>query len=184
MENQKILNLLKEASDSKLLTRKWNIFSDQSNANYDLGNGIIYNTALLKSNFCDYNDAYILVRGNITVTAAPVTQVSFKNCAPFIKYITNIDGTAIDDTEDLVIPMYNLIEYSSNYSETTARLWIYSKDEATDFNNNIASTGNFKSFKYKAKLLGNTEVQPNPNNANGILKTATTAVPLKYLSNF
>ena len=54
---------------------------DQSNANYDVENEIIYNTKVLKSSLCDYNNAYILVRGNITVRAAPETQVSFKNCA-------------------------------------------------------------------------------------------------------
>ena len=62
-----------EASDSKFVTRKWNIVNDQSNANYDAENEIIYNIEVLKSNFCDYNDAYILVRGDITVTAAPTT---------------------------------------------------------------------------------------------------------------
>ena len=80
------------------------------------------------------------------------------------------------------MPMYNLIEYSSNYSKTTGSLWFYSKDKATNFNKNIENTDNFKSFK--AKLLGNTVAQPVPNNANGILKDGTIAVPLKYLSNF
>ena len=185
MEHQKILNSLNEASDSKFVTRKWNIFNDQSNANYDAGNEIIYNTEVLKSNLCDYNDAYILVRGDITVTAAGVTKVAFKNCAPFTKCITKIDGTTIDDAEDLdlVMPMYNLIEYSSNYSETTGSLWFYSKDEATDFNADIVNDNNFKSFKYKAKLLGNAVVQAD-NADNGVLKNATIAVPLKYLSNF
>ena len=66
------------------------------------------------------------------------------------------------------MPMYNLIEYISNYSETTGSLWFYIKDEATDFNADTANDNNFKSFKYKANLLGNTEAQPNPSNANGI----------------
>ena len=79
--------------------------------------------------------------------------------------------------------MYNLIEYSSNYSETTGSLWFYSKDEATDFNADIVNDNNFKSFKYKAKLLGNAVVQAD-NADNGVLKNATIAVPLKYLSNF
>ena len=65
--------------------------------------------------------------------------------------------------------MYNLIEYSSNYSETTGSLWFYSKDEATDFNADIVNDNNFKSFKYKAKLLGKTIALAN-NAANGILK--------------
>ena len=81
---------MNEANDSKFMTRKWNIVNDQSNANYDARNEIIYNTEILKSNPCDYNNAYILVKGNITVTAAPATQVSFKNCAPFSNYITKI----------------------------------------------------------------------------------------------
>ena len=76
MEHQKILNLLNEANDSKFVKRKWNIVNDQSNANYGVGNEIIYNTEVLKSNLCDYNDAYILVRCNITVVAAPATQLS------------------------------------------------------------------------------------------------------------
>ena len=66
---------------------------------------------------------------------------------------TKIDETTIDDAEmlNLVKPMYNLIEYNSNYSETTGSLWFYSKDEATDYNADIANDNNFKSFKYKAK---------------------------------
>ena len=65
----------------------------------------------------------------------------------------------MDDAEDLdlVMPMYSLIEYSSNYFDTTGSLWLYSKDEATNFNAGIANTDNFNSFKYKAKLLENTE---------------------------
>ena len=123
---------------------------------------LIYNREVLKSNLCDFNDSYILVRGDITVTTSPATQVSFKNCAPFTRCITKVDGITIDDAKDLdlVMPIHNLIEYSSNYSETTGILWFYSKDEATDFNNNIVNTDDFKSFKYKAKLLGNTEAQP------------------------
>ena len=67
--------------------------------------------------------------------------------------------------------MYNLIEYSSNYYETTESLWFYSKDEATDFDADIAQDNNFKSFEFKAKLLENTEAE----NANEILKNATIA---------
>ena len=79
------------------------------------------------------------------------------------------------------MPMYNLIEYIWNYSETTGSLWFYSKDEATDFNVDITNNNNnFKSFKYKAKLLVNIK----NDGANEILKNVTFAVPLKYLSNF
>ena len=160
--------------------------NDNSNSNYAAGDEITYNTEILKSNLCDCNDAYILVTGDITVIAAPQTQIVFKNCAPFTKFITKIDRTTIDDTEDidLVMPMYNLIEYSWNYSDTTGSLWFYSKDEGTNFNADIAKTDNVKSFKYNAKLLGNTVAQPTANVANGILRNATIAVPLKNLSNF
>ena len=80
----------------QIMTHEWNYLSYRS----------------LKPNLCDYNDAHILARGDITVIAAPATQVSFKNYAPFTKCITEIDGTTIDDAENLdsVMPMYNLIE--------------------------------------------------------------------------
>ena len=89
---------------------------------------------------------------------------------PFTKFITKIDGIAIDDAKglDLVMQIHNLIKYSSNCSETTGSLCFYAKDEATDSSADTAN--NFKSFKYKANLLGNAEPQPNPNNANEILK--------------
>ena len=134
----------------------------------------------MKSNLCDYNDAYILVKDDITLTAAP--EELFRNCATFIKCIMKINQTKKDYAEDLdlVLPMYNLTEYSSNYSRTTGSLWFYPNDEGTNFNANISYDNSFKFFKHKA----NTEAQPNPNNANGILKNAATAAPLTYLSNF
>ena len=72
------------------------------------------------------------------------------------------------------MPMHKMIEYTSNYSETTGSLWFYSKDETTDYETNIANDDNMKSFEYQTKLLGNT---------NGILKNATIPVPLKYITN-
>ena len=78
MEHQKILHLLNEASDSKFVTRKWNIANDNSKTNYGVGSEIIYNTEVLKSNLCHYKDTYI--RGNITIIGDKVTQVPFKNC--------------------------------------------------------------------------------------------------------
>ena len=112
MENQKTLNLLNEASDSKFTTRKWNMVNDQSNANYDIGNKIIYNTEVLKSNLCDYNDACILAKGDIAITGHQAAEVAFKNFLPFTKDITKINETTIDNADDsnLVMPMYNLIE--------------------------------------------------------------------------
>ena len=72
------MNFLNQASDSKLVTKKRNIANNQSNANYGLGNEIFYNIENSRSNFCDYKDAYILVRGNITVAATLTTQVSLR----------------------------------------------------------------------------------------------------------
>ena len=85
---------------------------------------------------------------NITIIDHDVTQVAFKNCAPSTKCITKIDGTTIDDVEnlDLVMPMYNLIEYSSNYYDAAGSLCFYSNDEATNFNAGIVNNNNFKSF--------------------------------------
>ena len=131
---------------------------DNVKSNYDAKYEITYNTEISKSNLCHYNGAYILVRGDITVVAAPATKVAFKNCALFTKFITKTDETTIDYAEDLdlVMPIYNLIEYSSNYSETKESLCFHSKDEATNFNADVANDGKFKSnFKYKAKLLSN-----------------------------
>ena len=88
---------------------------------------------MLRSSLCDYGDAYILIKGNITVndTATDGTAVNntnkkviFKNCAPFTNCISKINNTKIDDAEyvDIVMPMYNLIEYSDNYSKTSGSL--------------------------------------------------------------
>ena len=137
MEQQKVLNLLNEANDFKFEARKSNIVNNNSNANNGVGIEIIYNTEVLKYNLCDLKDAHISVRGDITVRAAPATKIAFKNNAPFTKCITKFHETTINNAEDLdlFMSMYNIIEYSSNYSETTQNLWFYSKDEATDKKN-------------------------------------------------
>ena len=143
-----------------------------------IANKITYSTDVLKSSLCDYKDAHILVIGNITIAGHNLSpQVAFKDCAPFSKCVTKIDQTAIDDAEnlDLVIPMYNLIEYSLNYSKATASLWFYSKAEETNFNVDIGNTDEFKSLMYKANLFENTE----PDGADAILKNSTISVPLK-----
>ena len=103
-----------------------------------------------------------------------VTELAFRNCASFIKCIPKFDGATIDDAKDSnrVMSMYNLIEYSLNYSKTTRNLWFYSIGEAINFNAYIANDNNFKSFKYKAKLLGNTVAQPTPNKAKEIFGNA------------
>ena len=80
--------------------------------------------------------------------------------------------------------MDNLLQYSSNYSSTTGSLWFYSKDEATNFNANVANNTTFKSFMYKATLVGETYAPPTQNNNHRILENTTIALPFKYLSNF
>ena len=76
MEHQKILNLLNEANDSKFVTRRWKVVNGDSKVNYDVGNEIIYNMKVLKSNLCDYNDDYILEIGHITIIGHQATQVA------------------------------------------------------------------------------------------------------------
>ena len=115
--------MLNEASNSKFVSRKSNIINHNSNTNYGVGSEIIYNRVVLKSNLSDYNNAYILLTGNIAIKGHQLTQVAFKNCAQFTKYITMIDGTSIDHAEDLdlVMLIYNLIEHS-NYSANYSRI--------------------------------------------------------------
>ena len=132
MEYQKIANLLGDASDkaSKFKTRKWIEISDDSIGTYNPGSQIKFKTTILKSSLCDYSDAYIHVKGTIIVnnTAAADAdanntnkKVIFKNCAPFTNCITEINNTDIDNAKDIdiVMPMYNFIEYSDNYSKTS-----------------------------------------------------------------
>ena len=86
----------------------------------------------LKSNLCYYSDACIAVTGDITATDGDAnTKVAFKNCATFTKCITHINDEYVDtaDNLDILMPMYNLIEYSDNYSETSGSLWQFKRDE-------------------------------------------------------
>ena len=139
---------------------------------------------MLRSNLCNYADAYILVNGRITITGAgddaAVRQaderdkgVTFKTCAPFTKCKSRINNMQIDNAKDIdiIMPMYNLIEYSDNYSETSGGLWQYYKDDPND---NIADS---ESSKTKVNITGKT-----PDDGN--TKTVAIIVPLKYLSNF
>ena len=80
---------MNQTSDSRFVTRKWNIVTDQSNGNCDAGNKVSYNTKVLKSNLCDSNNAYILVRGDVTIVGDNGTPAAFKNYVPFIKCIAN-----------------------------------------------------------------------------------------------
>ena len=135
MEYQKIANLLNDESNkpSKFRTRNWVEINDDIRGAYSPNKQIRFKTAMLRSSLCDYSDAYILVKGNISVNntgtaAAPTNRnkrVIFKNCAPFSSCKTKINNTQIDDAGyiDIVIPMYKLIEYRNNYSKTSGSLW-------------------------------------------------------------
>ena len=133
----------------------------------------------MESCICNYSDAYILLTGNINVVGGNNnTKVAFKNCSPFRKCRTEINETFIDEADfiNITMPMYNLIEYSDNYSDTSGSLWNFKRDEIIN-NANVTNDNNAPSFKYKASLIGNTET-------NGTKKGVKIAVPLKYLSNF
>ena len=180
METQKIVNLLNgsDNDNSKFTTKKWCIIDSESNGNYSQNGEIKFLTRSVESILCDYSDAYILVTGNITATTNnAATQVVFKNCAPFEICRTEINETFVDETGfiNITMAMYNLIEYSDNYSDTLGSLWQFKRDEIT--NNADVSNDNAPSFKDKANLIGNTE-------ANGTKNGVKIAVPLKYLSNF
>ena len=158
METQKIINLLNNTENeySTFATKKWYIIDSESKGNYSHQNPIRFLTNSLESSLCDYSDAYILVTGNITVTGSDNnTKVAFKNCASFNKCRIEINET-FDDEADIVnitMPMYNLIEYSDNYSDTSGSLWNFKRDEIGDVDLTI---DNASSFKYKANLIGDT----------------------------
>ena len=117
METQKIVNLLNDSDNenSKYATKKWYIIDSESNGNYSKDEKINFLTRYIESSLCDYSDAYILVKGNITATPNnAVTQVIFKNCAPFEKCRTETNETFMDDADFINITMLicNLIEHS------------------------------------------------------------------------
>ena len=186
MEYQKIANLIDDTPNQpcKFRTRNWVEINDESRGVYNVNSQIKFKTTMLKSSLCDYSDAYILVKGKITIAGAGNDAaarqaderdkgVAFKNCAPFINCINEINNTQIDNAKDIdiVIPMYSLIEYSDNCAKTSGSLWKYFRDEPN------AVLANSKSFKSKIKITGKT---PNDDNE----KDVEIMVPLKYLSNF
>ena len=194
MEYQKIVNLTDDNTlnqASKFKTRNWIEINDESRGAHNVNSQIKFKTTMLKSSLCDYSDAYILVKGTISVhnTAAQGAaanntnkKVIFKNCAPFTNCISEINNTQIDNAKDIdiVMPMYNLIKYSDNYAKTTGSLWQYCKDIPARNNNNeiiIFDVNNpTDSFKFKAKITGQT--------GNNGTNDVEIMVPLKYLSNF
>ena len=184
MEYQKIANLLddnKSNQPSQFRTKNWVEINDESRGTYNVNSQIKFKTTMLKSSLCDYSDAYILVKGTITITGTGADaaarqaderdkEVVFKNCAPFTNCISEINNTQVDNAKDIdiLMPMYNLIEYSDNYAKS---LWQYYRDEP---NNNLADS---ESFKFKVKITGKTPAADNE-------KDVEIMVPLKYLSHF
>ena len=118
--------------NSKFATKKWYIIDNKTTGVYSPDDEIKSLTNSLESSLCDYSDAYILVTGNINVTGGDNnTKVAFKNCAPFKDCRTEINDTFVDyaDFINIAMPMYNLIEYSDNYSDTSGSLWQFKRDE-------------------------------------------------------
>ena len=213
MEYDKINNLLLSEDNeseklSKFVTRE-NVRVNSLSNTYNENKSIRFKTPMLRSNLCDYSDAYILVKGTIMVTGNhPRDRQNrpfiLKNNAPFISCITRINGELIEDADDLdiVMPMYNLLEDSKNYRKTIGSLYNYYRDELTnDGNDNFANRNvvNSEAFKYKNKITGNTyninSTILNPagdariNNPDYVAnncgkKSIELAIPLKYLGNF
>ena len=211
MEHDKFNNLLDSESEqlSKFVTREYATVNSLLDT-YNENKSIRFKTPMLRSNLCDYSDAYILVKGTIKVTGDHPSDGQnrpfiLKNNAPFVSGITRINGELIEDADDLdiVMPMYNLLEYSKNYTKTIRSLWNYYRDELDNSanlnnfaNNNVVSSN---PFKYKNKLLENTyngdstrvssagnarERNPDYNADDTGTSNVISAVPLQYLGNF
>ena len=180
-----------DADSKHFATKKWYVINDENNTNYGVNKDtgannpdtIKYDTRVLKPNLCDYAEAYILVDGTIRGTGGNNnTRLALKNCAPFTKCILEINDEHVDTAEnlDIVMPMYNLIEYSDNYQDSSATLYQYKRDELPEDNAiDDLTANNSSSFKYKISLLGDESV------VGGIVRlNVKVVVPLKYLSNF
>ena len=193
MENQKIINLLDKIDtySKHFATKKWYIINYENNTNYGVNKDtgadnpgtIKYDTRVSKPNLCDYAEAYILIDGIIRVAAANAnTRLSLKNCSPFTKCNLEINDEHVDTAEnlDIAMPMYNLIEYSDNYQDSSATLYQYKRDEPPEANAiNDLTTATSSSFKYKVSLLGNPVLDGNITK-----RSVKVVIPLKYLSNF
>ena len=208
MEYDKINNLLlSEDNESKQLsefvTREYVRVNSLSNTDNE-NKSIRFKTPMLRSNFCDYSDAYILVKGTVTVNGVVNgaeneilrrnRPLILKNNALFVSCMTKINNEFIEDADDLdiVMPMYNLLEYSKNYRKAIGSLYNYYRDELSDDNNpnnfpNI-NVVNSSPFEYKNKITGNTynvAEGADGHDANGVGKQdIELAIQLKYLGNF
>ena len=186
METQKIVNLLNDSENlnSKFATRKWYIINDQNNGQYGMGNDTVstikFETKFIKPSLCDYSDAYVLVTGDVKVAGiAADTNVAFKNCAPFTRCVTYINDEHVETAEnlDIIMPIYNLIEYSDNYADSSGSLYQFKRDESPKNNagnpNNVA-LDNSTTFRNKASLVGKAT---DAGGADRSLKNAKIVVP-------
>ena len=175
MEYDKINNLLSSESEqlSKFVTRQHVKVNSLSNT-YNENKSIRFKTPMLRSDLCDYADAYILqlqvqlcTIGTITVAGNRPRDrqnraLILKNNAPFISCITRINRELIEyvDDLDIVMPMYNLLQHSKNYKKTVGSLYNYHRDELSNDNDNNnfdnIKVVNSETFKYKTKIIGNT----------------------------
>ena len=182
MESQKIINLLdsNDNESQKFATKRWYIINDQNTGNNAYGNGeygtsIKFETNLIKPNLCDYSDPYILVTGNIQNKPAN-SVVAFNIAAQCRTCDVTINDEHVGKTEelDIIMPMYNLLESSDNYQDSTGSLYQFKRDERLDDNANVAN--DTTSLAYKSKLISGTD----DNNVNNV----KLVLPLKYVSNF
>ena len=193
MEFNKINNLLDSEHDKvpRFITKKWIEVQSQSGNTYNTSKPIRFETSMLRSDLCDYSDAYVWVKGKITVTnpnnnANFDRRLTLKNNAPFISCISKINGELVENAEDLdiVMPLYNLLEYSKNYEKTSGSLFNYYRyepSETTIGGDNHAidiSISNSKSFDYKTEITGSLDAGEDEK------EDVTIAIPLKYLGNF
>ena len=168
METQKIVNLLNsfENEYSKFATKKWYVIDSESKGSYSNHDPIKFLTKSIELSLCDYSDAYILVTGNIAVkrrNAAntddmaldAATQVAFKNYAPFKDCRTEINDSFVDyeDFINIAMPVYNLIEYSDIYSDSSGSLWNFKRDEITNNNADVTNDHNALHLNRKQVLL-------------------------------
>ena len=191
MEFQKILNFLNTNPDENLprfFTKKWIEVYDQSGGIYNVNKEIRIEKSVLRSNLCDYSDAYIVGKGTVTVVRPNDTKrnkaTPFKNNAPSINCISKINGEKIDNAEDLdiVMPMYNLLEYSKNYRKTTGSLWNYCRDEPRIL---FLLILNLLNARHMTRNIYNVSDDEEGYDANKVGKNETEVVaPLKHLSNF
>ena len=114
-------------------TKNWVKINDESRGIYIVNRQIGFKTSMLRYSLCDYSDAYILVKGNRSVNKTAAADAD----APFTDCISKTNSTQVDNDKDIdiVIPMYNLIEYSDNYAKTSGGLWKYCKDRSAVNNN-------------------------------------------------